>query len=171
MDLWDGGWGTSGFKRETGRSSRVFRYRDFDGLRTFCPSGRVCGPVRTVAAGVDWTRREGVSAGHRALVNMTYKVYHISMAQVTTLLQGVGTFEELKFVPWSARSTEAFSASFIPMKAASAQGGKAPGGPIIMLRWYERYRLVPRFGAFAGLHSAISCRCIWRRCSRYFCDR
>ena len=66
------------------------------------------------------------SAGHHPerFVNMkAYKVLsHQHGPEITTFLRGVGAFEELKFVPWSAPLDRGILAtSFIPMKAASAQ--------------------------------------------------
>ena len=93
----------------------------------FVASGRVCGPVRTVAAtGSTGLGAKASSAGHHPerFVNMkAYKILaHQHGPEITTFLRGVGAFEELKFVPWSAPLDRGILAtSFIPMKASSAQ--------------------------------------------------
>jgi N-acetyl-gamma-glutamyl-phosphate reductase common form len=93
----------------------------------FVASGRVCGPVRTVAAtGSTGLGAKASSAGHHPerFVNLKgYKVLsHQHGPEITTFLRGVGGFEELKFVPWSAPLDRGILAtSFIPMKAASSQ--------------------------------------------------
>ncbi len=92
----------------------------------FVASGRVCGPVRTVAAtGSTGLGAKASQAGHHPerFVNLkAYKVLsHQHGPEITTFLRTVGGFEALRFVPWSAPIDRGIIAtSFIPMKAASA---------------------------------------------------
>ena len=100
----------------------------------FVASGRVCGPVRTVAAtGSTGLGAKASSAGHHPerFVNMkAYKVLsHQHGPEITTFLRGVGAFEELQICPWSAPLDRGILAtSFIPDESSVCSGGERAFG-------------------------------------------